>query len=183
MKKRQPREVELLDARRALARRLGEIDDALRLEADQDPFFTDDLCRRSMAAIQAVARKKRQVVTLDEIGAFCALIAERRVLEQMLVALLEDAVLGTAEGGELGLCAIVDAKQGAVRFTVWDMSPPGEPSASLPLVESLAEEQHGYVTATREPSGERRVAITLPANVTTPSCSHARLVVAPALLG
>lgn len=187
MTKRQPSRPELLSARRALARRLAEIDRALDREADLRPFLTDDVCRAALAAIKELARRKRQTVTLDETGAFCVLHADVAALERVLVSALEEAVRGTDEGGELGLSAVVDAMHGVLRFTVWDTSVAhaAADDASRDRLAALDRQiapLRGQVIVSREPGKGRRVIVIVPANVTTPACSRATLVVAPAPL-
>jgi CheY-like chemotaxis protein len=76
-----------------------------------------------MAALQMIkgmAQQKRQSVGFTINLTSVEIDADQRRLKQMLVNLLSNAVKFTPEGGQLGLDVQADAKEGVVRFQIWD---------------------------------------------------------------
>jgi len=104
---------------------INDILDLSKIEAGQfqlyrAPCSVDETCMAALQMIKGMAQQKRQSVGFTINLTAVEIEADQRRLKQMLVNLLSNAIKFTPEGGQLGLDVQADAKEGAVRFHVWD---------------------------------------------------------------
>lgn len=104
---------------------INDILDLSKIEAGQfqlyrAPCSVDETCMAALQMIKGMAQQKRQSVGFTINLTSIEIEADQRRLKQMLVNLLSNAVKFTPEGGQLGLDVQADAKEGVVRFQVWD---------------------------------------------------------------
>jgi PAS domain S-box-containing protein len=165
--------------------------EAGKLTLDPGPTVVENVCRGSVRMVHEVALKKGQRVSLTLDPAVSSIVADQRLLKQMLVNLLSNAVKFTPEGGTIGLEVSGDASRGVVSFTVSDTGI-GIASEDLPrvfqpftqldsrlskqypgtglglsLVWRMADLHAGGVTVESEPDLGSRFTITLPWVVAT----------------
>lgn len=170
---------------------LGLIDDILelaKLEAGKvaleiGPVRVDDLCHAGMCAVREAATQKRISTTLRVRDGLAVVLADQRRLEQVLGALLGNAVRFTPAGGEVGLDAAVDEVDGTLRMKVWDtgagISPQDVPrlfqpfvrldpsrdegsGLGLAMVRRIMELHGGSVSVDSEPAKGSRFTVSLP---------------------
>lgn len=104
---------------------INDILDLSKIEAGQfqlyrAPCSVDETCMAALQMIKGMAQQKRQSVGFIINLTSVEIDADQRRLKQMLVNLLSNAVKFTPEGGQLGLDVQADAREGVVRFHVWD---------------------------------------------------------------
>ena len=104
---------------------INDILDLSKIEAGQfqlyrAPCSVDETCMAALQMIKGMAQQKHQSVGFTINLTSVEIDADQRRLKQMLVNLLSNAVKFTPEGGQLGLDVHADAKEGVVRFQVWD---------------------------------------------------------------
>lgn len=104
---------------------INDILDLSKIEAGQfqlyrAPCSVDETCMAALQMIKGMAQQKRQSVGFTINLTSIEIEADQRRLKQMLVNLLSNAVKFTPEGGQLGLDVQADAREGVVRFQVWD---------------------------------------------------------------
>lgn len=104
---------------------INDILDLSKIEAGQfqlyrAPCSVDETCMAALQMIKGMSQQKHQSVGFTINLTSIELEADQRRLKQMLVNLLSNAVKFTPEGGQLGLDVQADAKEGVVRFHVWD---------------------------------------------------------------
>lgn len=104
---------------------INDILDLSKIEAGQVKLTishcsVDELCMAALYMTKGMAQQRRQTVGFTINPTAIDIEADPRRLKQMLVNLLSNAIKFTPEGGQLGLDVQADAREGIVRFTVWD---------------------------------------------------------------
>lgn len=90
-----------------------------RLEIEREHLDLREICEQSVSLIQPMAAQRRQKLELVLPATVVPIFADARLLKQLLVNLLGNAVKFTPEGGALGLrLTTPSADQG--RIEVWD---------------------------------------------------------------
>jgi signal transduction histidine kinase/CheY-like chemotaxis protein/GAF domain-containing protein len=104
---------------------INDILDLSKIEAGQfqlyrAPCSVDETCMAALQMVKGMAQQKYQSVGFTINLTSVEIEADQRRLKQMLVNLLSNAVKFTPENGQLGLDVQADAREGVVRFQVWD---------------------------------------------------------------
>jgi signal transduction histidine kinase len=87
---------------------------------DLEPVVVDDVCQASLRLVHEGIKHKQLTVTTRVGPEVPAIRADKRLLKQILVHLLSNAVKFTPERGSIELEATLDTGGSAVRFTVRD---------------------------------------------------------------
>ncbi|MGH7595820.1 MAG: ATP-binding response regulator [bacterium] len=160
--------------------------EAGKLELEISSVSIEETCQASLRFISHLAQRKQLQVVASIDGTVTAVRADARQLKQILVNLLSNAVKFTPEGGLIGLEVVVNARQDAVQFTVWDkgigiasedlkhlFEPfvqldsnitgkyPGT-GLGLALVQRLVDLHGGSISVESEPGKGSRFAVSLP---------------------
>jgi PAS domain S-box-containing protein len=91
-----------------------------RFEPDLAPTSVTRICESSLRLVREQALRKELSITFEIDEKLGGIEADERMLKQILINLLGNAVKFTTMGGSVGLEAMADAEQGIIRFTVWD---------------------------------------------------------------
>jgi PAS domain S-box-containing protein len=104
---------------------INDILDLSKIEAGQVKLTishcsVDEICMAALYMTKGMAQQRRQTVGFTINPTSIDIEADPRRLKQMLVNLLSNAIKFTPDGGQIGLDVQADAREGVVRFHIWD---------------------------------------------------------------
>ncbi len=104
---------------------INDVLDLARLEAGGLEFHimpagVKSVCQAALAMVQEQARHKQIEITFNYDDAIGTMRTDERLLQQVLVKLLENAIKFTPEAGKIGLQVWRQLEQDLICFAVWD---------------------------------------------------------------